>query len=194
MSLTHERDEHDDAILERCRADDPAAWRAFYERHFPFVLRTARRLGIPPEEAEDVVQEVFVVTLRKLHQFEAGRVTTWLYRICANVVSQRHRHRRVRQFFAHVFLAEPDEERRTPEGNVAESQAQQQVRRILSRMKPKKREVFVLYELEGLSGEEIAERVGCPVQTVWTRLHHARQEFTRLGNQDALFETARRDR
>ena len=44
-------------------------------------------------------------------------------------------------------------------------------------MAPKKREVFAMFELEGLSGEQIAERIGCPVNTVWTRLHHARKDF-----------------
>jgi RNA polymerase sigma-70 factor (ECF subfamily) len=44
----------------------------------------------------------------------------------------------------------------------------------------KKREVFALYELEGCSGEEIAERVGCKLETVWTRLHYARKDFARL--------------
>ncbi|MHB8416573.1 MAG: RNA polymerase sigma factor [Myxococcales bacterium] len=182
---------NDDAVIERCKAGDAGAWQAFYERHFTFVVRTARRLGTPPEEAEDVMQEVFAVAFGKLGRFESGKATTWLYRICANVVSQQHRRRRVRQAFAHLFFAEPAEDRRTPEGQLAESQAQRQVGKILQRMKPKKREVFVLYELEGLSGDEIAERVGCPVQTVWTRLHHAREEFARLGSQEELLETAR---
>ena len=47
-------------------------------------------------------------------------------------------------------------------------------------MSPKKREVFALFELEGLSGDEIAERVDCPVDTVWTRLHHARKQFVKI--------------
>jgi RNA polymerase sigma-70 factor (ECF subfamily) len=47
-------------------------------------------------------------------------------------------------------------------------------------MAPKKREVFALFELEGLTGEEIAERVGCKVDTVWTRLWHARRDFERI--------------
>ncbi len=181
----------DDEVIERCKAGDTRAWREFYGRHFTFVVRSARRLGTPPEEAEDVMQEVFAVAFRKLRQFEGGKVTTWLYRICANVVSHQHRRRRVRRLFAPLFLSEPVADPRTPEGHLAESQAQRQVGKILERMKPKKREVFVLYELEGLSGDEIAERVGCPVQTVWTRLYHAREEFARLGSRAELFEAAR---
>ena len=55
--------------------------------------------------------------------------------------------------------------------------AESAVERVLERMSPKKREVFALFELEGLSGEAIAERLACPINTVWTRLHHARAEF-----------------
>jgi len=54
------------------------------------------------------------------------------------------------------------------------------VHRLLSKLSEKKRTVFVLFELEELSGEEIAEAVGVPLATVWTRLFHARKEFTEL--------------
>jgi len=55
-------------------------------------------------------------------------------------------------------------------------------------MAPKKREVFALFELEGLSGDEIAERLGCPVNTVWTRLHHARAEFVKVARRLGCLE------
>ena len=55
-------------------------------------------------------------------------------------------------------------------------------------MKPKHREVFVLFEVEGIPGEEIAERMGCPLNTVWTRLFHARKEFARIGRRYMNFE------
>ena len=59
---------------------------------------------------------------------------------------------------------------------------------VLERMSPKKREVFALFELEGLSGEEIAARIGVPVNTVWTRLHHARREFIKIGRRLGVME------
>jgi RNA polymerase sigma-70 factor (ECF subfamily) len=168
-------------ILEGCRENDEAAWRELYRAHFDFVHRVARRLGTPEAEAEDVVHDVFVVVHRKLDTFEGGRLTTWLYRITANVVSDRHRRRRVRRAFEALRVwvgAEPDE---SPEQYAERRSAGRAVERVLERMSPKKREVFALFELEGLSGEEIAERVGCPVGTVWTRLHHARRDFVKIG-------------
>jgi len=167
------------ALVERCRAGDSPAWRELYEAHFDFVYRVARRLGTPAEELEDVCQEVFVVAFRKLEAFQTGQLTTWLYRICANVVSDRHRRRRVRRAFQALFHGRPDEVALAPapDRDYEAREAENLVSRVLEKMAPKKREVFVLYELEGLSGEAIAAAVGCKVETVWTRLHYARREF-----------------
>ena len=80
-------------VLARAREADPAAWRQLYEQHFDFVFGVTAKLGTPAGEIEDVVQETFVVVFRKLSSFTEGRFTTWLYRICANIVSDRHRRR-----------------------------------------------------------------------------------------------------
>jgi len=170
-------------LLDRCRSGDVAAWRQLYDAHFDFAYRVARRLGTPVEEVEDVCQEAFLVAFRKLGSFKEGRFSTWLYRICANVASDRHRRRRVRRAFAALWSGEGELSPgpRTPEHEYQSAEAEALVSRILERMAPKKREVFALFELEGLSGDEVAERVGCKVATVWTRLFHARKEFERLG-------------
>jgi len=177
------------ALVERCRAGDSPAWRQLYEAHFDFVYRVARRMGTPVEELDDVSQEVFLVAFRKLADFRTGRLTTWLYRICANVVSDRHRRRRVRRTFQELWgrKDEPTVER-TPDREYESREAEALVSRVLEKMAPKKREVFVLYELEGLAGEAIAELVGCKVETVWTRLHYARQEFEQLARKRGLEE------
>jgi RNA polymerase sigma-70 factor (ECF subfamily) len=175
-------------LLDRCRSGDVAAWRRLYDAHFDFVYRVARRLGTPLEELEDVCQETFLVAFRKLDAFREGRFSTWLYRIAANVASDRHRRRRVRRAFAELWGGNREDgaelgavSPRTPETAYESAEAEALVSRILERMAPKKREVFALFEVEGLSGEEIAERVGCKVATVWTRLFHARKEFEQLG-------------
>jgi RNA polymerase sigma-70 factor (ECF subfamily) len=169
-------------VLERCRARDEAAWKELYDAHFDFVYRIARRLGTPDEEAEDVAHDVFEVVFKKLDQFKEGRLTTWLYRITANVVSDRHRKRRVRRAFSQLSLWIGGRPSATPEEHAAQASASRAVDRVLERMAPKKREVFALFELEGLSGDEIADRIGCPVNTVWTRLHHARKDFLEIAH------------
>jgi len=182
-------------LLERCLRGEGAAQRDFYERYARFVLRTARRLGTPPEEIEDVAQEVFSIAFRKMDRFREGQLSTWLYRICSNRVQHHHRARRVRWAFARVLGSGASgslgSEPGLQERELTRQEDERQFSEILARMSPKKREVLVLFEIEGLSGEAIAERVGCPLDTVWSRLYHARREFARLGRSDALRERER---
>lgn len=175
-------------VIARAKARDEGAWRELYEAHFDFVYRVARRLGAPESEAEDVVHDTFVVAYKRLDRFEDGRLTTWLYRIVANVVSDRHRRRRVRRTFEALGVWIGAKAPETPERAAELSSASRAVERVLERMAPKKREVFALFELEGLGGEEIAERLGCPVNTVWTRLHHARREFVEVARRLGCLE------
>jgi RNA polymerase sigma-70 factor (ECF subfamily) len=176
-------------LVRRCRGADQAAWRAIYDRHYAFVFRVTRRLGTPPSEADDVAQEVFMVALDKLEQFREGQLSTWLYRITALVTHHHHRKRRrdraVAEWRARLGLggAPP-----TPEALSSRSSDGRAVDRILEQMSPKKREVFALYELEQLSGEAIAERVGIPIGTVWSRLRHGRAEFLKVGRRLGLLD------
>lgn len=175
-------------LVARCRAGDDEAWKALHDAHFEFVWKVARRLGTPPEELDDVCQETFLVAFRRMDQFQHGRLTTWLYRIVENIVSGRHRRRRVRRALGQIFHRSGPEQIvwRTPHDEAVSRQCEAQVAQVLERMAPKKREVFALFELEGLSGEQIAERVGCKVATVWTRLHHARRDFERIARKRGL--------
>jgi RNA polymerase sigma-70 factor (ECF subfamily) len=130
---------------------------------------------------DDVVQETFLVAFRRLDSFKDGRFTTWLYRIAANVVANRHRRRRVRRVLFSLWGGAPEESIVLgPDAELESQDAEKLVGGALEQMAPKKREVFALFEIEGLSGDEIAERVGCSVETVWSRLHYARKEFDRL--------------
>ncbi len=179
-----------DEVLERCCANDRRALRELYDRHFEPVRRTARRLGTPPSELDDVTQEVFSRVFGKLQRFAGGNFEAWLHRICANVVNDQHRRRRVREGFRRLFGQRPEAVDASQDAELGQREAEAAVRQILERMRPKQREVLALFELEGLSGEEIAARVGCPVATVWTRLHHARKDFVRIGSKRGLLEEA----
>ena len=175
-------------LVRRCRAEDESAWRTLYEENYRFVFRVARRLGTPEDEADDVAQEVFVIVLAKLDTFSDGKLTTWLYRITANVVSHHHRKRRARravaEWRARLGLGSPP----SPEDLSVRASQRNAVGRILEQMSPKRREVFALFELEGLSGEEIVERLGWPLGTVWSRLRLARRDFLRIGRRLGVLE------
>jgi RNA polymerase sigma-70 factor, ECF subfamily len=182
-------------LLARCRFGDPAAQRAFYDRYAPFVARIARRLGTPPAELEDVTQEVFAIAYRKLGRFRGGDPSNWIYRICRSEVQDRHRARRIRQALGRIFGAGPaPAEIESQERVVARHEAERWVGEVLAQMSPKKREVLVLFELEGLTGEMIAARIGCPLDTVWTRLLNARIQFTKIARARDLLERVRSHR
>jgi RNA polymerase sigma-70 factor (ECF subfamily) len=147
-----------------------------YRDHFDFVFRQAARLGGPGIDAEDAAQEVFMVVARKLDTFDASSlITTWLYGITLNVVRSQRRRARVRRLFE---IGEDKSDLPVRSVDRAEVlDAHRIAYEILDKLAPKKREVFILAEFEGLSCDEIAQLVGSKTETVWSRLHYARKEF-----------------
>jgi RNA polymerase sigma-70 factor (ECF subfamily) len=146
-----------------------------FREYAPFVWRGLRRLGVPECDVEDVCQEVFVVVHRKLGDFEGrSSLRTWIYGICARTASDYRRSGRVRR---EVVTDAPPEA--SGDGGqqdvVALKQARAMLDRILDTLDDDKRSVFVLYEIEELTMAEVAEALGCPLQTAYSRLHAARK-------------------
>ena len=148
-----------------------------YRQHFNFVYRKAMRLGGPGFDAEDAAQEVFMVVARKLDSFDgSAALTTWLYGITLNVVRAARRRAAIRRRLLSWHAPEGEAVVREPD-RVEVTQAQRIAYEILDRLGARHREVFVLFEFEGLSCEEIGRLVGARTETVWSRLHYARKEF-----------------
>jgi RNA polymerase sigma-70 factor (ECF subfamily) len=151
-----------------------------YREHFAMVWRVLRRLGVPERDVPDAAQDVFVVVHRKLGEFDQrSRVTTWLYAICLRVAS----HRRRRAPNRHEAVGEePDEASvsgaTSEPWEIAERRAL--LRRALDDMPLEQRTVFVLFELEGMTGDEIAALVEAPLATVHSRLRLGREAFRRV--------------
>jgi len=155
---------------------------ALYTAHAPFLARTVARLVGAGPQVDDVVQEVFLIAHRKrVALAEHPEPRAWLYRTARHVV-QHHR----RSLARRLRLAEAATHVEAPRGEDAPDRALERqrhgdaIRAIVRALPDKQREVFVLYELEQLSGDEVAALVGVPVGTVWTRLHHARKRFKDL--------------
>jgi len=181
--------EDEERLLARCCLGERAAMRSLYDRHARIVMARARRLGLPADEVEDVTQEVFTAAFDSMAKIRPGALSAFLFRLTSNRVHDRFRRRRVRETFARWFGAsDPQEDSETPERLALRRDAEQHVGKILARMTQKKREVFALFELEGVTGEEIAAELQIPVATVWTRLHHARLEFAKVGRSLKLLE------
>lgn len=154
---------------------------ALYAEHAGFLTRVLIRLVGDGPHVDDLLQETFLVAYRKRDTFDGrSAVRTWLYGIAARL-AMRHR-RGVGRFLRAlgVFADEPPRVARDPGDDLERARAAVLVRTVLERLPFKQREVFVLYELEELDGAEIAELLGIPVNTVWTRLHHGRKRFQEL--------------
>ena len=172
------------AVLAVERTEPIPAFAQLYESEFPFVWRSARRLGVRPASLDDVVQDVFVVVYRTLARFEGrSSIKTWLFGIVLNVVRAHRRglgaERRRSAAPAHV--ADPERLVDTAAGPLelaTKAEAARLVDALLDTLDDDKREVFVLAELEQMSALDIAQAVGIPVNTVYSRLRLAREEFT----------------
>jgi RNA polymerase sigma-70 factor, ECF subfamily len=171
----------EDALVQRARRGDAAAFRALFLGHRGAVARLVYRMLGSSTDLEDVVQEVFVQVWKSLPSFRGqSKLTTWIHRVTVNVVFMHRRAARTRVRLTEQ-TAEPEE--RADEAGVAPDEgADRRARlrafsRLLTRLSDKKRVVFVLHELEGVPPTEISEIVGAPVLTVRTRLFYARREL-----------------
>ena len=154
--------------------------RAVHDRHADFVWRSLQRLGVREAELEDVLQEVFVVVHKRLASFDgSSQVTTWLYGICIRVAAAHRRRAWVRreQPTDDIGVDEGAPASERPDELLAARQARATLDRVLDRMDLEKRAVFVMAEIDELGSQEIAEAIGVPVGTVWSRLSAARKEF-----------------
>lgn len=173
-------DEATGATEARAAAPDFAA---VYDRWFDDVTRWIRTLGGPEAELDDWAQEVFLVVRRRLGDFDGRNLPGWLYRITANVVSDQRRRAWFRKLFRRPRDIPLDEVRdASPDPAEAMERGEQarMLRELLAEISEKRRTAFLLFEVEGYSGEEIAALLEIPVATVWTRVHHARKELKAL--------------
>jgi RNA polymerase sigma-70 factor (ECF subfamily) len=161
----------------------PASFAEIYDGYFAFVWRSARRLGAPALTVDDVVQETFVIAHRRLAEFEGrSSLKTWLFGIVLNVVRAHRRsllakHPHALRSEATTDLEGVRDAAPGPHEIATQAEAVRLVDQLLEALDEDKREVFVLAELEQMSAPEIATAIGVPVNTVYSRLRLARQEF-----------------
>lgn len=175
-----------DAVLIREPAYGQERTLAFddvYREHVAFVWRTLRHLGVAEADAEDGVQDVFVVVHAKLATFEhRARLSTWIYGICLRVAHARRRRAHVRREVAtdpSLLLVDTPAETEGAREAIERREAEAMLDAILDTMSLEQRAVFTLFELDGKSCEEIAELTSAPLGTVYSRLRLAREAFRR---------------
>jgi RNA polymerase sigma-70 factor (ECF subfamily) len=185
-----------DPLVQRCQAGDQAAFRELFTKYHSWVQGTVYHMVPTLADVDDVVQNVFLEVFRSIHRFEGrSRFTTWLTRLAINVALG---HRRKWRFWQRSEQAVTDEAKATgsatvealkppsPDDALHERRNRAAVQRLVQRLSPKKRSVFVLSEIQGLQAPEIAELLSIPSATVRTRLFHARKEFEKLVRADPV--------
>jgi RNA polymerase sigma-70 factor (ECF subfamily) len=163
---------------------DPPTLEAIYAERARFVWLTLQRLGVRRADLDDVCQDVFVTLQRKLPEFDQrSKIQPWLFAICAHTASNYRRLARFRLEVTTGRMSADDELNpaapawRRPDQEASDREQLSRAEAVLNRMSPLKRTVFVMFELEGLSCQDIADELGLPVGTVYSRLHSARKLF-----------------
>ena len=168
-----------DDLVARSQAGDAEAFRELYRTHRPHVARLIQRILGPDSEVEDVIQEAFIQVHRSLPSFQGtALLSTWIHRVAVNVALQHIRKRKRQRAGPVVMTSEPPEPTTgdvVPEEDVLWRDRMRKLYAALEQLSPKKRAVFALHEIEGLSAEEIAKVMRAPLITVRTRLFYARK-------------------
>jgi RNA polymerase sigma-70 factor (ECF subfamily) len=149
-------------------------FREIFEQHGRFLWRTLWGLGVPAADIEDLCQEVFLVVHRRLPTFDGQSVRGWLYAIAVRVASDHRRRAHVRRETVSDAAARIAVPASQPEA-LERSRMQEQLLAVLDRLDGKQRAAFVLYEIEELTLREIAEALGCPLQTAYSRVQAAKR-------------------
>lgn len=182
-------DESDLSLVRRVQRGDKGAFDLLVLKYQHKVVKLVMRYVRSSAEAEDIAQEAFIKAYRALPQFRGDSAFyTWLYRIAINTaknaLASRDRSPIVydldlqdndSSYEAQSRLRDPD----TPEGLVLTEEIRQTVNAAIDALPEDLRTAIVLRELEGLSYEEIASAMECPVGTVRSRIFRAREAIDR---------------
>ncbi len=152
---------------------------AVYREHFAFVWRSLRRFGVPDAALEDAVQEVFVVADRRFGAWsEHASLRAWLHGVARRVAADQ---RRARDRHERKLAALPrSHETLALDEHVSDRRRLDALAAAIDALEPARREIYILAELEGLSAPEIAEALGCKLNTVYSRLRRARADLEAL--------------
>lgn len=159
------------------REHTPVDFRSIYDAEVSYVWRYLQYMGVPSRDIEDKVQDVFVALFRCWERYDTSRpVRPWLTGIGFRVASDYRRkagyHREVMHCPVEAVDHGPG-----PEAALARRQAADLVHEALEALDPDRRAVFVLHDIEGQTVPSIARGLGVSVNTLYSRLRHARDRY-----------------
>lgn len=178
----------DEELLGLAAQGNMDAFGQLIERHKDRVYRVVYRMVAHEQDAQDLSQDVFLRAYRSIHTFRGdARFTTWLHRLTVNLTLDwlRARGRRpiqvpIESDNEDTYAVPVPSQDPTPEEHVIREQRRQELLAAVAALSPDYRDVVMMHHFKGLSYQSIAERLGCPVRTVETRLYRARQQLKKF--------------
>lgn len=172
-------------LILKCKQNDREAFNQLVEAYQSKIINLAYGMLSNKEDAYDAAQEVFIKVYRGIEGFkEQASFSTWIYRITVNVCNDILRKRMKTVSTVSLYQGSEDEDDRpleikdekpTPEEYMEMSETQKAVRYALDELSEEYKAVITLYDLEGLSYDEISAVLKCPVGTIKSRLNRARR-------------------
>lgn len=174
----------DNDILEKLRADDQAALSVLFDQYADKLYTLALKMLRDQAESEDIVQETFLKVLTNVGKFDARScLGTWLYRIAYNSCIDRLRQQGKEELFSDTtqdadevefILPQSFVEWHTPEAMLVDTEGRANLEKAIEHLPDPLRVVFILRDINELSGAEAAEVLGISVGSLKVRLHRAR--------------------
>ena len=178
----------DKKLVERVQKGDRGAFDLLVLKYQHKIVNLVMRYVRDPELALDITQEAFIKAYRALPRFRGDSAFyTWMYRIAVNTAKNHLAAQRRRPMDVELDLQDPEQydlhaklkETDTPEGLTLSNELQEIVERAIAALPEDLRTAIVLRELEGMSYEEIAQTMDCPVGTVRSRIFRARDAISK---------------
>ena len=145
-------------------------FRSLFEAEFAFVCRSLRRLDVHEGDLKDVAQELFVAVHQRLASYDPARpIRPWLFSF---VVRYASNYRKLARNHDHLSVDETPLRTESPK-----LEARDLILRALARLDFDRRTIIVMHDLEGFDAPEIADQLGIPLNTVYSRIRLARADF-----------------
>ncbi len=177
--------DRDWAVVQRVQAGEVGAFDQLVLRYRERVYGVVYNMTSNREDAADLTQDAFIKAFKSINRFQGqSSFFTWLYRIAVNSALSRLRKAKLRTFFSFEKIVEDDKttevlaqltDKNGVDRDVYVRELQEKLNEAMQKLSIKHRTVVTLFEIDGLSHEQIAEAAGCSVGTVRSRLHYAKQ-------------------
>ncbi|WP_298437066.1 RNA polymerase sigma factor RpoE [Ottowia sp.] len=181
----------DAALVERANAGDQRAYELLVIKYQRRIERLIGRMVRDTDLVQDIAQETFLRAWRALHQFRGeAQFYTWLYRIAVNTAKKALMEKKRDPVVTEAALLGRDDDdetsrpetelttEATPESELAAREIAAAVHAAMEALPDDLREAVTLREIEGMSYEEIAEAMDCPIGTVRSRIFRAREAIS----------------